>query len=137
MAVINEIIRIEADNTISFGNYQVADKQKINDFKFEGHTYKVRTHNELTRFERDDKMLLETVPGAAIHNFSSSDDGFEFSAEGDGNTQFTVGLEPGFEYIIFVDGNISGTASSGFSSKVNFGAELRPDLPCHIRIEKV
>ena len=136
MAVVNEIIRAEADGTLSFGNYIVTEKQKLNDFKFGGHIYKVKTSNELTRFERDDKMLLETVPGTAIHNFKLVGENVEFFAEGNGNTQFTVGLEPETEYNIVICGELAGTSNSGISSKINFGAELDANTPCEIKIEK-
>jgi len=137
MAVISEIIRAEADNTLSFGNYAVVEKQKSNDFKFNGHTYKVKTHNELTRLERDDQMVLETVPGTAIHNFADSGEVLEFSAEGMGSTQLTFGLAPETEYNIFVDGELVGMAASSLSGKVSFGAELEPESLFHIKIEKV
>ncbi|MCL2674474.1 MAG: endosialidase [Defluviitaleaceae bacterium] len=137
MAVISEIIRAEADNTLSFGNYTVADKQKSNDFKLNGHTYKVKTYNELTRLECDDKMLLETVPGTAIHNLNDSNGSLEFAAEGSGDTQFTVGLEPDLEYNIFVDGEFVGMAISSLSGKINFGIELREDFSPRIKIAKV
>jgi len=137
MASINEIIRVEADNTLSFGNYLVAEKQKSGDFKFNGHTYKVKTHNELTRLECDDKMILETVPGTAIHNFVDSGETLEFSAEGMGSTQFTFGLAPETEYNIFVDGELVGMAMSSLSGKISFGAELEADTLFCIKIEKV
>ena len=137
MAIISEIIRAEADGTISFGNYAVKDKQKSGDFKSGGHTYKVKTHNELTRLECDDKMQLETVPGTAIHHFNGSGENIKFTAEGLGNTQFTVGLEPDSEYNIFVDDELVGKSGSGISGKINFGAELAPDSPRRIEIKRV
>jgi len=137
MAVVSEIIRIEPDNTLSFGNYLVADKQKLGDFKLGGDTYKVKTHNELTRFERNDMMLLETVPGSAIHNFSMAEGNISFSAEGVGNTQFTVGLEPNSEYKVLADGVLVDTAKSGLSGKINFSKELSAESFSHIKIEKV
>ena len=36
MAVISELIRSEADGTISFGDYTLADKKKLEDFKHDG-----------------------------------------------------------------------------------------------------
>ena len=136
MAVVNEIIRKEADDTLSFGNYLAADKQKLGDFKLEGNTYKVKTHNELTRLERNDVMLLETVPGSTIHGFRQSSNEVEFSAEGNGNTQFTIGLEPETEYKVFADGSLVDTAKSGFSGKIIFSKELSSSSLRHIKIEK-
>ena len=137
MAVINEIIRIEPDRTLSFGNYLATDKQKLGDFKLGNDTYKVKTHNELTRFERNNMMLLETVPGAAIHNFNLSENSLVFEAEGTGNTQFTIGLEPDTEYNVYADDMLVDKAKSGLSGKINFSRELSTDSLRYIKIEKV
>lgn len=136
MAIISEIIRVEPDNTISFGNYLAVDKQKLGDFKLGSDKYKVKTHNELTRCERNDKILIETVPGAAIHNFCQSGERTVFAASGQGNTRFTMGLEPNANYTVHVDGEQVGTSGSGVSGKINFGAELADTKLCSIVIEK-
>ena len=137
MAVVNEIIRAESDNTLSFGNYLAADKQKLGDFKLGADTYKVKTHSELTRCERNDVMLIETVPGSAIHNFDSGGGKLSFSAEGTGDTQFTIGLEPNSEYKVFAEGSLVDTAKSGISGKINFSKELNTEALLCIVIEKV
>ena len=36
MPVVSELIRIEDDGTISFGNYMLAAKSKLQDFEFQG-----------------------------------------------------------------------------------------------------
>ena len=36
MSVINELIRTEANGTLSFGNYSLAAKSKVEDFEHEG-----------------------------------------------------------------------------------------------------
>lgn len=43
MAVIKELIRTEADGSISFGNYELEKKSKVSDFEHEGDLYKVKT----------------------------------------------------------------------------------------------
>lgn len=49
MAIVKEGIILENDNTLSFGDYIRADKLKVEDFKVNDDTYKVRTHKEVTR----------------------------------------------------------------------------------------
>ena len=39
MPVVSELIRIEDDGTISFGNYMLAAKSKLQDFEFQGDLY--------------------------------------------------------------------------------------------------
>lgn len=51
MSVINELIRTEANGTLSFGNYSLAAKSKVEDFEHEGDLYKVKTFKEITKLE--------------------------------------------------------------------------------------
>ena len=46
MAVITELIRKEADGTLSFGNFDFDTKQKKSDFEYEGDLYKIKTWRE-------------------------------------------------------------------------------------------
>lgn len=135
MSIINEIIRLEADNTISFGNYMVAEKQKIQDFDVNGDIYKVRTHNEVTRLSKNTKLLLETVPGATIHNFNVGEKLITFMAEGNGSTQITLELESDTNYTVYVDDVNIGKIDSKMSGKINFSVELTSN-PQSVRIEK-
>ncbi|GHU51108.1 hypothetical protein AGMMS49975_03570 [Clostridia bacterium] len=136
MSVIAEIIRVEESGDISFGNYSVSDKQKVNDFDVRGDLYKVKTHNEITRLEKNSKLLLETVPGAAIHNFHLREKYVKFLAEGKGDTQLTLELESEQEYKIIVDDVNVGRAKSSHSGKLIFSAELT-ETPQKIKIEKL
>lgn len=65
MSVVNEILKVE-NNYLCFGNYLVTEKQKLENFDFNGDKYKVKTHNEITRLEKNGKMILETVPGLSL-----------------------------------------------------------------------
>ncbi len=124
MAVIDEIIRVEDDNSLSFGNYSVSEKQKVNEFKALGDVYKVKTHNEITRLEKNGKLLIETVPGATIHNLTVSEKEVVFWAEGVDDTQITLELESDAIYKIVVDDVKLGKMKSNLSGKVSFSAEL-------------
>ena len=65
MSVINELIRTEANGTLSFGNYSLAAKSKVEDFEHEGDLYKVKTFKEITKLERNGMFVYESVPGTA------------------------------------------------------------------------
>lgn len=135
MAVIDEVIRVESDNSLSFGNYSVSEKQKVNDFEALGDVYKVKTHNEITRLEKNGKLLLETVPGTAVHNLKVSEKGVKFLAEGIDDTQITLELESGVSYKIYVDDVNIGKMKANLSGKISFSAELGTS-PKSIRIDK-
>ena len=49
MPVVKELIRTEADGTLSFGNYKLDTKSKLSDYEYCGDSYKVKTFNEITK----------------------------------------------------------------------------------------
>ena len=61
MPVIEELICIEQDGTISFGNYKLGQKAKKSDFEYQGDMYKVKTYNEITKLERNDMFVYAQV----------------------------------------------------------------------------
>ncbi len=135
MAVINEIIRVENDGSLSFGNYEKDVKQKIDDFDVNGDKYVVRTHKEVTRITKNSALLLETVPGSAIHNMKVSEKVTKFDAEGIGNTSFTLELESDTNYTVYVDDINIGRIKTSLAGKISFSAELSAK-PQSIKIEK-
>jgi len=135
MSVVTEIIRLESDRTLSFGNYVVEEKQKAEDFEVAGDLYKVKTHKQVTRIEKNGVLLLETVPGAAVFNFKDAEDVITFGASGFEDTNITVELESETEYKIFIDGVSIGEMRSNVGGKISFSAELSDALH-QIKIEK-
>ena len=63
MPVVSELIRIEDDGTISFGNYELATKSKLQDFEYKGDLYKVKTYYEITKLERKGKKKTHDYYG--------------------------------------------------------------------------
>ena len=82
MSVINELIRTEANGTLSFGNYSLAAKSKVEDFEHEGDLYKVKTFKEITKLERNGMFVYESVPGTAVFNLTQSEAQMDFHVEG-------------------------------------------------------
>lgn len=136
MAVIEELIRLEENGTISFGNYLMDSKKKVLDFEVNGDLYKVKTFKEITKLEKNGKMLLEAVPGATIHNFNMNDKLVDFSVEGQEDLQITLELEPSKDYKILIDNVNVGKITTNLSGKVNFSVELT-NAPLDVKIEKV
>jgi len=98
MGIISEGIRINENGSISFGDYLVAEKLKINDFSHGGANYSLRTHKDVTRLERNGELLFEAVPGAAVHDFVIAEDACQFGISGSGGCMVTICLEPQTEY---------------------------------------
>jgi hypothetical protein len=136
MAVIDNAIRVEEDKSLSFGNYTVTEKQKINDFNVDGDIYKLRTHNEITKLAKNEKLLIETYPGAAIHNFKVSEKETTFGIEGYKSTSVTLELEAGATYSLFVDDVNLDKIKANLSGKLNFSIELNSDIK-NVKIEKI
>ncbi|MBQ1193928.1 MAG: endosialidase [Lachnospiraceae bacterium] len=118
MAVVEEIIRIESDGTISFGNHLLDVKTKVSDFEYDGDLYKVKTYNEITKLEKNGLFIYESVPGTSVHNLKITESGMEFTTEGENDAQITVELESDTEYTLFLDGINAGSMKSNLSGKV-------------------
>ena len=136
MAVIQELIRQEENGRISFGNYLMDEKKKVLDFEANGDLYKVKTFREITKLEKNGKMLLESVPGATIHNFGMDEKGAKFSVESEEDIQITLELEPETEYKILIDDVNVGKMKTNMAGKVNFSVERQNKMP-EIVIEKI
>lgn len=135
MAVVNEILK-EENNCLCFGNYLVQEKQKLENFDFNGDKYKVKTHNEITRLEKNDLLLLETVPGSTIHKFTMNDTDINFEAEGFENTQITLDLEPNQNYKLEINNVVIGVTKSNPFGKFSFSLNLSSQ-PSVVKIKKV
>ena len=100
MSVISELIRSESDGTISFGDYSLAAKSKLENFEHAGDLYKVKTFQEITKLERNGMFVYESVPGTAVIGFKSAEEEVSFQVEGPNDAQITLELEAGTEYNI-------------------------------------
>ena len=93
MAVVEELIRTENNETLSFGNYKLPAKAKADNFEFGGDLYKVKTFKEITKLERNGMFVYESVPGTAVSQLHVTDSGIEFQVEGPEDAQITLELE--------------------------------------------
>ena len=136
MAVIEELIRQEDNGTISFGNHLMDEKKKVLDFEVNGDLYNVKTFCEITKLEKNGKMLMETVPGATVHNFEMDEKGARFTVEGAEDAQITMELEPETEYKILIDDVNVGKMKSNLAGKITFSVELQKGASA-VTIEKI
>lgn len=136
MAVVAELIK-EENGALSFGNYELSSKTKLDGFDFKGDKYKVKTFNEITKLEKNGSFVYESVPGTAVHNFKVSDSLVEFEVEGIEDSQITLELEAGQEYVTVIDGNSTGSVKTNLGGKLNLSVELNPGQVSTIKIEKM
>lgn len=135
MSVIQEGIILNDDKTLSFGNYEAIEKIKVTDFNVDENIYKIRTHNEVTRLSKNGNLVLETVPGATIHNLLINEKEATFSAEGLGDTLITLELEPNTNYSLFINDVNIDKIKTNLSGKINFSTTLSKDIQ-QIKVEK-
>lgn len=136
MAVVEELIRKEADGTLSFGNYMLDTKTKKSDFEYEGDQYKVKTFREITKLERNGLFVYESVPGTAVNSFKSNGSKVTFSVESYEDAGITLELEPDCEYKVKVNGVSVGKVKTNLGGKLNLSVELNDGESSKIEVEK-
>lgn len=134
MSAIKELIRTEANGTISFGDYTLAAKAKKEDYENEGDLYKVKTFKEITKLERNGMFVYESVPGTAVTDFAVTDTTVTFAVEGDQDAQITVQLEDDMEYEVFEDGIAVGGMKTNMSGKLSLSVELSEGKTVNVKI---
>ena len=136
MAVITELIRKEADGTLSFGNFDFDTKQKKSDFEYEGDLYKIKTFKEITKLERNGLFVYESVPGTAVTDLNVFDDGMPFKVEGPEDAQITVEMEAETEYKVLLDGVNVGHMTTNLGGKLSISVELEKAEDVAVEIVK-
>ncbi len=119
----NELIKIENDKLI-FGTPYEKEKQKVKGFEAFGNVYNVKSYNEATRLEKNDAVIIETVPGSTISEFDYNDKITTFDIEGFTSTQVTLKLNEKTDYKAIINGVSIGNINSGTAGKVTFSVEL-------------
>ena len=124
MSVIKDLICTEEDGTLSFGNYELAEKAKRSDYEHEGDLYKVKTFAEITKLEKNGMFVYESVPGTAVHHFHSTANGVSLEVEGREDAQIILGLEEDAEYKIYIDDVNAGTMTTQLGGKLVLSVEI-------------
>ena len=137
MSVVSELIRTEADGTISFGNYELPAKSKKSDFEHDGDLYKVKTFKEITKLERNGMFVYESVPGTAVSHLKATENGMSFTVECPTDAQITVELEEETSYQVFVDDKEVGEMKTNLGGKLVLSVELDNTESASVRIEKM
>lgn len=124
MAVVEELLRTEENGTISFGNYTLDAKAKVEDYEHGGDLYKVKTYRKLTKLEKNGMFAYESEPGTSVLAFEETESGVSFLVEGEADAQITVGLEEDTAYSVSVGDAQIGTMKTNLSGKLSISVEL-------------
>ena len=134
MAAVKELLRVEEDGTLSFGDYTLDKKTKLEDVEFQGGLYKVKTFAEITKLERNGMFLYESVPGTAVEHLKVTEDTVSFSVSGRQDVQFTLEMEADTEYTVYMDDTNVGRMKTNLSGKLSISAELNENVPVEIKV---
>ena len=124
MAAVKELIRNEADGTLSFGDYTLSEKAKKDGYEFEGDLYKVKTFKEITKLEKNEMFVYESVPGTVVEHFKKSAELISFTVSGEATAQITLELEPETEYVVYMNEINVGDMTTNLGGKLSISAEL-------------
>ena len=136
MSVINELIRTEADGTISFGDYTLASKTKKYNFQHGTDIYKVKTFCEITKLECNGIFVYESVPGTAVSGLDITENEVSFQVEGPEDAEITLGLCDSTEYEVFINSDNVGTMKTNLGGKLTVSVELGAKEPTNVKIVK-
>ena len=136
MAIVKELLRTEEDGRLSFGDYTLASKTKLDNFEFEGDLYKVKTFSEITKLEKNGMFVYESVPGGAVENFKLTDTEVAFQISAPEDVQFTLELEPESEYEVLLDGVSAGKMTTNLSGKLSVSVEISEGEAVDVKVEK-
>lgn len=136
MAAISELIRTEANGTLSFGDYTLGAKAKLDNYDFNGDKYKVKTFKEITKLERNGLFVYESVPGTAVTDFKQTENTVAFTVEGPEDAQITLELAEETEYEISINGNSAGTMKTNLGGKLSLSVELGDVEDVVIKVEQ-
>lgn len=135
MAVVKELIRTEENGSISFGDFELAQKAKVPEYPFQGDVYKVKTCREITKLERNGMFVYESVPGTAVFDLKQDGTSMSFRVEGFEDAQVTVEMEADTCYDISINGAEAGTMKTNLGGKLSFSVELG-DTAAEVKIKK-
>jgi hypothetical protein len=137
MSGIKELIRTEANGTLSFGDYELDQKTKKSDYEHDGDLYKVKTYADITKLERNGMLVYESVPGTAVYQFHATGNGVSFEVAGKKDAQIILGLEESTEYKIYINDTNIGTMKTQMGGKLALGVEVSEAQSVPVKVVKL
>ena len=113
MAAVKDLLRAEADGTLSFGDYTLSSKTKL---------------------EKNGMFVYESVPGTAVEHFKMTEDVLSFEVSGAEDAQFTVELEADSKYEVYMDDVSVDKMTTNLSGKLSISAELNENSSVEVKI---
>lgn len=123
MSAMDKIIGVEEEGTLRFGDYTLQKKEKYEGFPYQGDLLKIKTCFEATRLEKNGLFLYESVPGTTVKQFRETEEGIEFTVEGEKDLQITLGLAEQTLYRVTVNEEMIGEMETNISGKLSISVK--------------
>ncbi|MDO4764983.1 MAG: endosialidase [Eubacteriales bacterium] len=133
---LEKLIANSEKGFLNFGDYESIEKQKQEGYEFGGDTYKVKSHKEITRLEKNSYLLYESVPGTVVTDFKADNAEIAFTAHGVEPVQITIGVEPDGEYRLLINSTQVGKVGGSHSGKISFSLSFESGAQT-VRMEKL
>ena len=137
MSVNLEILHLQEDGTLEFGDYNLFSKAKLDNYEFDGDIYKVKTYSEITKLEKNGMFIYESVPGSKVSRYKATPEEVSFRVSSFGDVQFTLELEPNQEYEVYINDISAGRMTTHLSGKLNVSVGLSPDEWACVKAVKI
>ncbi len=131
----NSLIYALDNGNLVFGDYTLASKAK-EETRIGGNAYKVKTYKAITKLERNELFVYESVPGTRVSDFAETEEGMTFSVEGNEDAQIILGLEDKTTYHVSVNGEEIGDDSTGLGGKLSISLELAGAGAVKVKVSK-
>jgi len=131
-----EVLVAHEDGSLSFGDFNLTHKAKVDDFEFQGDVYKLRTCNVVTKLDKNDMFIYESVPGSAVEMYRATEEEVCFSVAAANDIQITLELEPEQAYEVFVNDMLMGKMVTHLNGKLTVGIEINPHEHANVRVAK-
>lgn len=135
MSVEKNLLCVEENGSLSFGDHTLREKKKLDQFEYRGDIYKVKTFSGITKLEKNGMFVYESVPGSTVTGFAEREDGVRFFVAAASDVQFTLELSPETEYEVLVNGASTGKMRTNMSGKLIVSVELSADESAEVQVK--
>ena len=116
----------DEENNIAFSTYLEANCkiEDIANLTIDIAKNIVKTFKEITKLEKNEMFVYESVPGTVVEHFKKSDELVTFTVSGETTAQITLELEPETEYVVYMNEINVGDMTTNLGGKLSISAEL-------------
>lgn len=132
---MEELISVNADGSLNFGNHRLEQKQKIENFEYNGDSYYIKSYRKMTKLEKNNRLVFASEPGASVRNFQMQEGKVCFDILAANAVQVTLELEENKALEVFCNEESIGRIKTNTVGKLNFSVESDGVHTISVRME--